>query len=81
MRKIEIECCEGNESYAWKCIQSRCPIYSKAATTVYQNWPRANSGFGNLYGHPTHEACLEQVRKDILNDKKSNPTEDAGEVI
>jgi hypothetical protein len=66
MTKITIECCEGNERYPGHCLKNRCPIYRKAKNEVNQSWPYVGTGYGNLYGNPSHSDYLAEVRS-ILN--------------
>jgi hypothetical protein len=76
LAKIEVECCEGREGYGGHCIKSRCPIYRGVQENVDGAWPYTETGFGNLYGNPTHEIYLAEVRDGVKeNAKRKKKTE------
>lgn len=62
--KVEVTCCEGNDQRG-TCLRHRCPHYQKAWSEVTSRWPYCGTGFGNLYGNPTHEHFLARVRRNL----------------
>jgi hypothetical protein len=62
--KVEVTCCEGKDEFG-QCLRDRCPNYAKAQERVMSDWPYVGTGFGNLYGEPTHQHFLSGVREDI----------------
>lgn len=71
--KIEVNCCEGNDE-SIRCLKDRCPIYAKAQERIQGSWPYVGTGFGNLYGNPSHQSFLNGVREDIeKTGKKKGP--------
>lgn len=73
--KVSVECCGGMPNSRIDCLKERCPIYSEASQEVYRNWPRAETGFGNLYGDPGERNYLAKVR-EILAVRMINPDKD-----
>lgn len=75
--KITLSCCEGEDRYG-RCLRDRCPLYAKAQQKVQRAWPYVGTGFGNLYGNPTHARFLSAVREDVLEpqtpDQSSEPS-------
>jgi hypothetical protein len=65
--EIKIKCCEGHEKQAGECLKDKCPWYVSAIQKVQNGWPRAKTGYGNLYGEPKHPDYLKQVREDVKN--------------
>ena len=63
--RIVIECCDGEETRPNKCLRERCPRYMSAKNEVERAWPFVGTGFGNLYGNPTHERILGTVRENM----------------
>ena len=63
--KVVLTCCEGEDRYGL-CLKERCPLYAQAERTVQRTWPYVGTGFGNLYGNPTHDHFLSAVRKALL---------------
>jgi hypothetical protein len=66
MTKITVECCGGNERYPGYCLKDRCPIYRKVKNKIDQSWPYVGTGYGNLYGNPSHSEYLTEV-KSVMN--------------
>lgn len=62
--KITLSCCEGKDQ-SGRCLKDRCPLYAKAQQKVQRAWPYVGTGFGNLYGNPTHTHLLSAVQEDI----------------
>jgi hypothetical protein len=65
MSVIKLECCDGNEKYTGRCLKDRCPNYRRAEEEVRRKWPYQGTGFGNLYGNPTHGHVLAEVRRQL----------------
>lgn len=63
MSDIVVRCCDGQEKYENQCLRNNCPNYRAAEKEVQTNWPYVGTGFGNLYGNPTHGHFLARVRK------------------
>lgn len=67
---VEIDCCEGNEE-SRRCLRDRCPIYVEAKWNIQKSWSYVGTGFGNLYGEPTHRQFLNEVAANIKKQKRS----------
>lgn len=72
MTRITIECCGGIESYHGQCLRKHCPNYSKAQHEVSNSWHYVGTGYGNLYGEPTHSNILSKVRDNLEENESSD---------
>jgi hypothetical protein len=63
MSEEEQKCCEGNDRDEHRCLKSRCPIYEECRRAIDSKWPYVGTGFGNLYGNPSHGTYLARVRE------------------
>lgn len=59
MPKFRVACYGGS---GIGCLEGRCPIFAAAEESVRKHWPFTPTGFGNLYGEPTREHYLSEVR-------------------
>ena len=70
-KEIKLSCCEGRETSYGYCLKDRCPNYHEAKEYIDRHWPYTGTGYGNLYGWPTHSIYLAQVRRWIDPEKES----------
>jgi len=59
-------CCQGKDELSRRCRRRECACYLRAISEVRASWPYEGTGFGNLYGEPTHAQFLRQVRRNSL---------------
>ena len=71
MAKITLECCDGTEIYPNRCLRGLCPVYQSAQNKVDSTWPYIGTGYGNLYGNPSHITYLDRVRNNLEKSNKS----------
>jgi len=60
---VEVECCCGNEFYSMPYLRFRCPIYKTIEKMLGR--PYIETGFGNLYGSPSHDSIMEAVKASV----------------
>jgi hypothetical protein len=70
--KIQVTCCEGKDD--GNCMRGRCPHYARAKERVQRGWPYIGTGFGNLYGNPSHQNFLREVRENVSKQKPQKPS-------
>lgn len=64
-----IQCCEGHEQRRGECEKGQCPLYQAAKSAVDGSWLYVGTGFGNLYGNPSHNTYLERVKYNVAKEK------------
>jgi len=75
--KVQVTCCEGKDKHG-DCLRDRCPHYAKAKERIQRGWPYVGTGFGNLYGNPTHGHFLGGVREDLAKQSSSDQSSKSG---
>jgi len=69
MPDIIVQCCEGKDGR--NCFKNRCALYREAKATTEAGFPNISTGFGNLYGDPSHEDFLARVRRVLREDPQN----------